>query len=74
MTDSNINYENEEIEEVECAICLIAFEEDDEANKIIELKCNKNANHIYHWSCLKEWIIYQDNCPMCKSQINTIVS
>jgi hypothetical protein len=23
---------------------------------------------------LKEWIIYQDNCPMCKSQINTIVS
>ena len=41
--------ESSDAVDLECAICLTAFEVGDEENKIIELPCGKNVVHIYHW-------------------------
>jgi hypothetical protein len=48
---------------MECPICLETIFK----NKKI-LKCK----HIFHKSCLNEWLINHDTCPMCRCLINYI--
>ena len=49
---------------MKCSICL---SDDDEYNntKYITLKCN----HKFHKSCIKTWLDYSNNCPLCRTKI-----
>lgn len=44
-----------------CTICLIEF--DKEGTKL------NNCGHIFHKDCLNEWLHYNDNCPLCRTQL-----
>ena len=51
---------NEDLEESEkCSICLENYKKD---NIINELKCG----HKYHKDCIDDWIIDNNNCPLCR--------
>jgi len=46
----------------ECTICLQKF-------KIGEKLTSINCGHIFHFSCLKEWGKYKQECPLCRTII-----
>lgn len=48
-----------------CAICKEKFEL---GEKITSLLCN----HTLHTDCISEWIKYKSECPVCRSQIETL--
>ena len=43
-----------------CAICL----NDIESNS--KLFCYKDCGHIFDLDCIKKWIPYNKNCPLCR--------
>ena len=45
-----------------CCICQLTTENKD---KVLELKCN----HVFHESCITEWIAYKNECPVCKKEV-----
>ncbi|CDW87314.1 UNKNOWN [Stylonychia lemnae] len=47
-----------------CAICLEPFNAEGE---IIELSCNEG--HVFHFKCLQDWAIRQQNCPLCRKDL-----
>lgn len=48
--------------DVKCTICLDEFE--DESN--ISLP---ECRHIFHTDCIKEWVRYKKECPVCRNEI-----
>ena len=48
----------------ECAICLCAFEDDQE---ITPLSCD--VRHYFHYECIQQWMKQKNECPLCKSTI-----
>ena len=57
-----------EVEEVECAICHDSQTEDGVATQYITTTCN----HRFHKKCLEEWFNQSNNttsptCPMCRT-------
>jgi len=53
-----------------CSICLVDFDEQDK--DLIALLCL--TKHIFHESCLLEWLKVQGYCPMCRSELVFSVS
>ncbi|GJU39624.1 zinc finger, RING/FYVE/PHD-type containing protein [Tanacetum coccineum] len=51
-------YSKKEGEEV-CAICLKDF-------KLREQLTELNCRHYYHGSCIKEWLTWKNQCPLCR--------
>ena len=49
-----------------CSICLENYNDIEENNKIVILRCS----HIFHKFCIDEWIHINKNCPLCKRSIN----
>lgn len=49
-------------EEVQCMVCLSAFEQGDEVRK---LPCN----HVFHATCIDEWLRRCTDCPICKANV-----
>jgi len=49
-----------------CVICLSELGKDD---KLIGLTCH--PNHIFHQTCIVEWIKKKQECPYCKKLVNT---
>ena len=49
----------------ECSICLEKIENDDD-------KTILSCNHVYHTSCIKTSIEYNNKCPYCRSFIEKI--
>ena len=49
----------------ECVICLEALYK----TNVVSLKCN----HLFHTSCIKEWVSYKNKCPICSSKIDDII-
>ena len=47
-----------------CMICLLDFKDDDEVQY---LPCQ----HIFHHTCINEWVKYKNECPTCRNQIET---
>ena len=45
----------------ECSICL---------QKSNKPKCKTSCGHIFHISCLKEWLKTNVTCPLCRKTIN----
>ncbi|CAO3636506.1 unnamed protein product [Mucor hiemalis] len=46
-------------EDAVCSICLSEYEND-------ELICKLWCDHIYHESCVVEWLALNSKCPLCK--------
>ncbi|GLJ55466.1 hypothetical protein SUGI_1191030 [Cryptomeria japonica] len=47
-----------------CAVCLCAFEADDEIRELC------NCRHIFHRDCLDKWLDHDQNtCPLCRSSL-----
>lgn len=46
----------------ECCICLDAYSEGD----TICVPVTKSCNHVFHESCIKEWLKKNDQCPLCR--------
>ena len=73
IEEEEVNYSHnrvvvrENVKEEICSICLEElFPEDVEnANEVIELKCN----HMFHKECLDPWIKTNKNCPLCKNNV-----
>ncbi|CAD8050235.1 unnamed protein product [Paramecium sonneborni] len=55
-----LNQDN--IPEDKCSVCLFEFKEEE---KVRELPCK----HIYHSSCIKNWLQNNKQCPLCKTEI-----
>lgn len=52
------------IEGALCSICLELF-------KITnELVCANHCNHIFHKTCLDEWLQQNETCPNCRTNLN----
>ena len=49
---------------LECAICLINFEDQDQ---VVPLNCNDE--HIFHLDCLLNWADHNYTCPICRQPI-----
>ncbi|CAI2379408.1 unnamed protein product [Moneuplotes crassus] len=49
------SFHNEET----CTICLLSFTKDDVISEL------KECNHIFHQSCIKQWIAVEARCPNC---------
>jgi hypothetical protein len=45
-----------------CIICISSFNVNE---KITELECT----HIFHTSCITEWVKYKSDCPVCRKSI-----
>jgi hypothetical protein len=46
---------------VECSICL---------SKVNKPKCKTSCGHIFHITCLKQWLKSNVTCPNCRKSIN----
>lgn len=57
--------ENNEV----CPICLDEFVQDQDV-KIFPC----NGQHMYHKTCIDKWLTINTTCPVCRSNITTIVS
>ena len=47
-------------------ICVICLESMNINDQIIKFNCN----HIYHKKCISEWVLINDNCPICKDKLH----
>lgn len=45
-----------------CVICICEFEEQEEVKKL-------TCNHIFHKSCIEEWLKNHSTCPVCKHSL-----
>lgn len=45
-----------------CSICYYNIKEEEQINL---LPCK----HIFHCDCIKEWLLKEKNCPMCKQEL-----
>ena len=51
--------------EEKCAICKEDFELEENITSLV-------CNHILHTDCIREWVKYKSECPVCRKQIQTI--
>lgn len=47
-----------------CCICMEDFKE---TSEISELNCDER--HIFHTTCLQEWMKQNLICPLCKTEV-----
>ena len=55
-------YQDDEPQETWCCICLEYYENGDHVKY---LRCD----HVYHQSCIDEWLYYSCVCPLCKMEV-----
>ena len=68
---------NKMVENIFCCICLSEINEineinENESDKNKENKENKvlkECDHVFHETCIKEWIKINETCPICRSKI-----
>ena len=48
-----------------CSTCSIYLEEYKKKEELCELECK----HMYHYSCINEWICKKPSCPICRRKI-----
>ena len=53
-----------EHKEDSCSICSSNFET---GENITQLECK----HVFHTSCIGEWVMYKSECPCCRASIQT---
>jgi len=45
-------------------LCSICYQDMEEPHAVIT-----NCQHFFHKSCLKKWLVVQDNCPLCTKPV-----
>ena len=58
----NIIHDVDKLKEKECSICLGNFKVSEE---IMSIPCF----HMFHSYCIKQWLIREKICPICKFKI-----
>jgi hypothetical protein len=58
-----VSYEEEKdrLDSEDCSICIMPFNEDPD-EKLLYLPCNRK--HIFHETCIVEWLKQQSDCPL----------
>jgi hypothetical protein len=46
-------------------LCTICFSEFTKGEKINKLQCN----HLFHLECIKNWLLQEKKCPVCKEEL-----
>ncbi|KAK7389656.1 hypothetical protein VNO78_24880 [Psophocarpus tetragonolobus] len=54
--------------QTECVICLASFEEEESVRKL------HTCNHIFHTSCIDQWLASHSGCPLCRTQVDNVNS
>ncbi|XP_055815077.1 RING-H2 finger protein ATL51 [Solanum dulcamara] len=54
------------VEDIECAVCLSEFQEDE------NLRLLPKCSHAFHLPCIDTWLKSHPNCPLCRA--NVVVS
>ena len=49
-----------------CKECVICTEDINEGEEILVLKCP--GNHFFHSNCVKQWLMQNFSCPLCRSK------
>ena len=66
--DSRENYvKSIEFGDVKEKICPICWEDFDEEEKILK---REGCYHCYHVGCIKQWVLRDSRCPLCRGWIN----
>jgi hypothetical protein len=53
-----------------CSICLQNFEIGNEQDEDrIKLPCD----HEFHRACIREWLLHQRSCPLCRNKLKTMM-
>ncbi|XP_022569861.1 probable E3 ubiquitin-protein ligase RHG1A [Brassica napus] len=64
VIDGNLNrrrYEDRSGQAEKCVICLDELKYNDDASKLA-------CGHDFHFECIKNWLMVQNKCPLCKQQ------
>ena len=61
ISDKNNMFEYNE--DIDCIICLEPFNSADNTKLT-------PCYHIYHDTCISEWLLKNQNCPFCRSTLN----
>ena len=61
--DSYVTYEDLVACSTQC--CPICFEEY-KSEEDVALSRNQECHHIYHVDCIVQWLVNNDECPMCR--------
>lgn len=59
---SSFGYEKETHENEFCSVCLGDFREGDDICSSINDQCT----HFFHQECIIEWLLYHNECPICR--------
>jgi|GEM_PF-4473999 len=51
-----------------CSICIDPIEE--EGDK--KIKVLKDCGHIFHKTCINEWIVINPTCPLCRTIVKSL--
>ncbi|XVF86872.1 hypothetical protein PTKIN_Ptkin18bG0076400 [Pterospermum kingtungense] len=51
-------------EPMECVVCLLGFEDDEEIRKL------HGCNHSFHAPCIDMWMYSHSNCPICRTPVD----
>jgi hypothetical protein len=51
----------------QCSVCLCDYEPTDQVR---HLPCD----HVFHTDCIKQWFDLNSKCPVCKSDLNSILA
>lgn len=50
-------------EDLECAVCLESFEEDE------SLRLLPKCSHVFHTECIDAWFLSHSTCPLCRTSL-----
>eukprot|EP00252_Welwitschia_mirabilis_P016330 TRINITY_DN3601_c0_g1_i2.p1 TRINITY_DN3601_c0_g1~~TRINITY_DN3601_c0_g1_i2.p1 ORF type:complete len:864 (-),score=166.89 TRINITY_DN3601_c0_g1_i2:167-2758(-) len=59
-SDVATNIPISEESEVKCCICQEEYQENEELGRL-------NCKHSYHTSCIRQWLLQKNQCPICKA-------
>lgn len=65
---TKIVQENSEDEESKCTVCLCDYQIN-ESVKILTC-CNSHLGHVFHSTCIDEWLRRSKVCPLCKRLVS----
>ncbi|XVF25197.1 hypothetical protein REPUB_Repub13aG0192500 [Reevesia pubescens] len=49
---------------IECVVCLLGFEDDEEVRQLHRCK------HSFHAPCIDMWMYTHNNCPICRTPVD----
>lgn len=60
--EDSVKYDSKTMKNNKCCICLTKYNKKSIVNIL-------NCGHIFHTKCIKEWVCYKKECPVCRKNI-----